>query len=104
MACKEDIVLLEKFASVAKDQLTVATVLIDGERQRRAQRIIEKLNITLPVLLVCKEDVIDTYEVRMIPMALFIDGTGYVLGKVVGQRDWTAPVAWSATKELLGLR
>ena len=102
-ACKEDIVLLEKFAERAKDCVTVVTVLVDGERDKRARQIVSKLKITLPVLLICKEDVIDTYEIRMIPMAVLVDQGGFLMGKAVGQRDWAGSTAWSVTKELLKL-
>jgi len=102
-ACKEDIVLLEKFAERTKDCLTVVTVVVDGEREKRARQIVSKLKLTLPVLLICKEDVIDTYEVRMIPTAVLVDHGGSIIGKTVGQRDWSAPAAWSVAKELLKL-
>ena len=102
-ACKEDIVLLEKFAERAKDCVTVVTVVVDGERDKRARQIVSKLKLTLPVLLIYKENVIDTYEVRMIPMAVLVDQGGSLLGKTVGQRDWSGPVAWSVVKELLKL-
>jgi len=100
-ACKEDIVLLEKFAERSKDCLTVVTVVVDGERDKRARQIVSKLKVTLPVLLILKENVIDTYEVRMIPMAVLVDQGGSIIGKIVGQRDWSGPAAWSVTKELL---
>jgi thiol-disulfide isomerase/thioredoxin len=100
-ACKEDIVLLEKFAERSKDCLTVVTVVVDGERDKRARQIVSKLKVTLPVLLILKENVIDTYEVRMIPMAVLVDQGGSIIGKIVGQRDWSGPVASSVTKELL---
>jgi peroxiredoxin len=102
-ACKEDIVLLEKFAERAKDHVTVVTVVVDGEREKRARQIVSKLKLTLPVLLICKENVIDTYEVRMIPMAVLVDQGGSIIGKTVGQRDWSGSVAWSVVKELLKL-
>ncbi len=102
-ACKEDIVLLEKFAERVKDHVTVVTVVVDGEREKRAKQIVSKLRLTLPVLLICKENVIDTYEVRMIPMAVLVDQGGSIMGKIVGQRDWSGPAAWSVTRELLNL-
>jgi hypothetical protein len=78
-------------------------VVVDGERDKRARQIVSKLKLTLPVLLILKEDVIDTYEVRMIPMAVFVDQGGSIIGKTVGQRDWSGSVAWSVVKELLKL-
>lgn len=102
-ACKEDIVLLQKFAEGKKDQLSFFAILVDGEREKRGRDIISKLKITLPVLLVTKEKILDNYEIRMIPSAYLIDRDGFLAGKIIGQRDWCAPIAWSATKELLSL-
>lgn len=102
-ACKEDIVLVEKFAQRAKDQITILTLVVDGERERKTRQIVSKLKITLPVLLICKENVIDPYEIRMVPCMIFINPEGYLMGKAVGQRDWTKPEAWSVAKELFGL-
>jgi len=103
-ACKEDMVLLEKFATGRKDQLAIFTVVVDGERERRIREIIKKFNVNLPVLLVLKEKIIDAYEVRMVPMAVIVNQEGGMVGKVVGQRDWSKPEAWAVVKELCGLR
>ena len=79
------------------------TVVVDGEREKKIRQIVEKVKITLPVLMVLKEKVIDTYEVRMIPMVVVINQEGFMVGKIVGQRDWSKPEAWSVIKELCGL-
>ncbi len=103
-ACKEDIVLLEKFAQGKQNQVSIVTIVVDGEREKKTRQIVEKYKVKLPVLLVVKEKVIDTYEVRMIPMVVVVDQEGFVLGRIIGQRDWTKPEAWSAIQELCGLR
>ena len=103
ISCKEDLVLLEKFAQGKKDQLVILTICVDGEREKRIRKIVKDLNLTLPVLLVLKEKVIDTYEVRMVPSSAFINREGHLVGKTIGQRDWSKPEAWSVTKELLGV-
>jgi thiol-disulfide isomerase/thioredoxin len=102
-SCKEDIVLLEKFAEGKKDQISIFTVVVDGEREKRIRQIAEKVKITLPVLMVLKEKVIDTYEIRMVPMVVVINQEGFMVGKIIGQRDWSKPEAWSVVKELCGL-
>jgi thiol-disulfide isomerase/thioredoxin len=102
-ACKEDIVLLEKFAREKQDQISVVTVVVDGEREKKIRQIVEKYKMKLPVLMVLKENVIDTYEVRMVPMVVVIDRDGFLLGRIIGQRDWTKPQAWSAIRELCEL-
>jgi cytochrome c biogenesis protein CcmG/thiol:disulfide interchange protein DsbE len=104
-SCKEDIVLMEKFSIGKRDQLTILLLTIDGERQKRVKRIIQEDRITLPVLLILKERIMDDYGVRgWVPITFLIDGEGLVVGKVVGERDWCSSQAWSCLKELFSLR
>jgi len=102
--CKEDIPLIEKFAEGKKDQLTILTVAIDGEKGKRVQRFVKDLKITLPVLLDVKERIARTYGVRMIPTTFFINREGVIVGMIVGQRNWSLPDAWSAVRDLFALR
>jgi peroxiredoxin len=103
-ACKEDMVLLEKFFMGKKDQLTVLLLAIDGERERKIRQIIKEKKISLPVLLVLKEKIMDHYGIRgFVPQTILIDREGLMVGKVVGQRDWTSPEAWSSLREIFSL-
>ncbi len=78
---------------------------IDGERKKAAQTVVSKNKITLPVLLLLKEKVMEQYGVRgWVPQIYLVDQDGMLLGKIIGQRDWSSPEAWSCMKELFGLR
>lgn len=99
--CKEEIPLFEKFSIGKKDPLTILTVAIDGEKEKRIKQFVKELKITLPVLLDVKEKVARTYGVRMVPTTFLIDGEGWMQGVIMGQRDWSNPAAWSVIKELL---
>lgn len=103
-ACKEDIVLLEKFFEGKKDKLGILTIVIDGEREKRVKSVVKKHKITLPVLLDIKEKIARNYGVRMIPTTFLINREGWMEGVIVGQRDWCGPAALSAIKELLDIR
>ena len=104
-ACKEEILLLEKFSQGRKDQLTIVLITIDGQRKKRAQQFISENKITFPVLLLLKEKVMDSYgAIGWYPQIFLIDREGMLIGKIIGQRDWSSPEAWSAIKELLDLR
>jgi peroxiredoxin len=104
MSCKEEVPLLEKFSTGKRDQLIILTMAIDGEKEKRIQRYIEKNKITLSVLLDAKEKIARTYGVVMVPTAFLIDGEGLLIGKIAGQRNWGAPEAWSVFRELFSLR
>ena len=85
--------------------MTIFTIFVDGERRERVKRIVKEHKITLPILLVLKEKILDNYGVwGWFPVTYLIDGESIIVGKIVGQRDWSAPEAWSAIKEIFSLR
>jgi thiol-disulfide isomerase/thioredoxin len=105
VSCQEEMPLVEKFSQDKRDQLAILLIAIDGERKKAVQTIVNKNKITLPVLLLLKEKVMDQYGVRgWIPLTFLIDQKGILIGKIVGQRDWGSAEAWSCLKELFELR
>jgi peroxiredoxin len=103
IACKEDIVLLEKFSEGKRDRLEILTVAIDGEKEARVKSVVKKNKITLPVLLDIKERTARKYGVRMVPSAFIINREGRMEGMIVGQREWSESTAEAALRELLNL-
>ena len=104
-SCKEELPVLEKFSVGKRDQLATLLITIDGERKGAVQKIVSQNKITLPVLLLLKEKVMDQYGVRgWVPLTFLVDQQGMLVGKIVGQRDWSTPEAWSCLKELFELR
>ncbi len=103
-SCHEELPVLEKFSAGKRDQLTILLLAIDGEKEKKVQRAIKENKVTLPVLLDIKEKIARTYGVKFIPVTFLVDREGIMVGMIVGERDWSSPEAWSAIKELLGLR
>ena len=104
-SCKEELPILEKFSAEKRDQLVFLLIVIDGERKKAAQKVVTAKKITLPVLLLLKEKVMDQYGVRgWVPQTFIIDREGRLIGKTIGERNWCSAEAWSCLKELLGLR
>ena len=104
-SCKEEMPILEKFSQGKRDQLTILLIAIDGERKRAVQTIVDKNKVTLPVLLLLKEKVMDQYGVRgWVPQTFLIDREGILVAKTVGERDWSSPEAWACLKEIFKLR
>jgi len=84
--------------------LTILVITIDGERKRAAEKVIDQNKITLPVLLLLKEKTMDQYGVRgWMPQTYLVDQEGMLVGKIIGQRDWSSPGAWSCMKEIFSL-
>ncbi len=104
LACKEDLVLLEKIFERNRGEFEILTIAIDGEKEKKVRKVVKEYRITLPVLLDQKEQVARTYGVRMIPTAFLINRLGWMEGAVIGQRDWCSQEALAAIRELLDLR
>jgi peroxiredoxin len=103
-SCLEELPMMEKFSEGRKDQLVILMAAIDGEKERKIQRVIKEKRITLPVLLDPKAKTARAYGVSFIPISFLINREGLIVGTVVGERDWVSPKAWSAVKELFDLR
>lgn len=103
-SCVEELPMMEKFSEGKRDQLVVLMAAIDGEKERKLQRLIKEKKITLPVLLDPKAKTARAYGVNFVPISFLIDREGLIVGTVVGERDWVSPKAWSAVKELFDLR
>jgi peroxiredoxin len=103
-SCKEEMGPFEKFLKGRTDQFSIFTLAIDGESEKSVQKAIQKHTVGLPVLLDVKEKIARTYGVKMVPTTFLISQDGLMLGTIVGQRDWSSPEAWSAIRELFGIR
>jgi peroxiredoxin len=103
-SCREEIPVIEKHFSGRQDQVAILLLAIDGDKEKRVRRYVQKEKITLPVLLDAREKVARTFGVTFIPVVFLIDREGGVIGKIVGERDWSSPKAWSAIQEIFGLR
>jgi len=103
-SCVEELSPMEKFSEGRKEQLVILMAAIDGEKERKVQRVIKENKITLPVLLDPKAKTARSYGVNFVPISFLINQEGLIVGTVVGERDWVSQKAWSAVKELFDLR
>lgn len=103
-ACKEEIALLQEFIKHQGETVSTWTFVIDGESEKTVQKTISRFGIRLPVLLDVKEKVARSFGVRLVPTTYLLSAEGLILGVIVGQRDWTSPVASVAIRELFRSR
>ena len=103
-SCCEELPVIDKLLAERQDKLATLLLAIDGEKTKRVRDYVEKKKIRLPVLLDEKEKIARSFGVTFIPAVFLIDQEGRVIARIVGERDWSLPVAWSAIKELLSLR
>ena len=103
-SCVEELPMMQKFSEGGKDQLIILLAAIDGEKEKKVQRLIKEKKITLPILLDPKKRTLLSYGIKAVPVSFFINQEGLIVGTLVGEADWASPKAWSAVKELFSLR
>jgi peroxiredoxin len=103
-SCCEEIPYLEKLYQEKKHLLTVVGLAIDGEKEKKIRNLVKENNISFPVLLDPKEKTARAYGIKFIPNFFLIDPSGMIVAKIVGERDWSSPDAWTALKEIFHLR
>jgi alkyl hydroperoxide reductase subunit AhpC len=80
--------------------LSILAVDIQESRTTVAAWAREK-RVTFPIVLDTHGEVIGRYGVIATPTVFLIDRQGRLLGRVVGPRDWSTPVARSLIETLL---
>jgi peroxiredoxin len=61
----------------------------------------KEFKLSFPVLFDPQGRMAEKYEITGHPVTFFIDRKGFLVGKVVGERDWSSPEAKSLLKDLL---
>lgn len=61
----------------------------------------KKYKLGFPVLLDADGKAAEKYDFRGHPVTFLIDRKGFLLGKVIGERDWSSPEAKGLIRTLL---
>ena len=61
----------------------------------------KEFKLSFPVLFDVQGKVSEKYEITGHPVTLLIDRKGFLVGKVVGERDWSSPEAKTLMLTLL---
>ncbi len=64
----------------------------------------KEFNLSFPVLPDPHGKVSDMYEFRGHPVTFLIDRKGFLVGKVIGERNWSSPEAKALITDLLRKR
>lgn len=100
--CKKEMptfeVLYQKFKH---KKFSFFAISVDYENSNSVAEFIKRHGYTFPVLIDPKNNTIDLFEIKGIPATVIIDKKGMIVGKVLGQRDWSRPEVISLINFLL---
>lgn len=83
--------------------LTVLAVSF-GENETLVQDFQNEFKLSFPVLYDPGDETAGRYGVRGHPVTFIIDRSGLLIGKVIGERDWSSKEARALIEDLLAER
>jgi thiol-disulfide isomerase/thioredoxin len=99
--CRAEIPSMEELYLELQNQDFVIVALNSQEADKQVADFVENVGMSFPVLLDTAGRVGAAYSIRAIPTTYIIDPQGYILGRMVGTRDWYTPEIISLVGDLL---
>jgi len=97
--CRHEMPLLHALERKAIDGFRVVCVNVDRGDSNDVKEFMDEVTPHFHTLLDPSGEVRNHYAVRGLPTSYLIDRDGKIIGRIVGERDWSAP----AMKELIQL-
>ncbi len=83
------------------EPFTVLAVAIDVVEKPAIEAFVQEHSPSVPVLLDLWGEVSESYDVRVVPTSILIDGQGRVIGRAEGARTWSSQSMIDALKKLV---
>ncbi len=71
------------------------------ESEDLVKRFQNEFKLSFPVLYDSQGEMAEKYEITGHPVTFLIDRKGFLIGKVIGERDWSSSDARALVRELL---
>jgi thiol-disulfide isomerase/thioredoxin len=99
--CWAEIPSMEKLYLELRNEGFVIVAVNSQEAREQVIGFVENIGMSFPVLLDTDGRIGAAYSIRAIPTTYLIDPRGYILGRMVGTRDWYTPEIISLVQDLL---
>ena len=89
--CEQEMPAMERlYRSLPRDRFEMLAISIDDEPSKVAA-FVDRYSLTFPILLDPGKRVAERYQTMGVPESLLVDGSGRVVERYVGPREWDAP-------------
>ncbi len=100
--CRHEMAQIESLWRKYRSQgFTVLAVNVDRGNRTGVADFIRSLHVSFPVLLDPGGDVRNRYEVRALPTSYIIGRGGKIIGRIIGERDWSSDAAAHLIRPIL---
>ncbi len=88
--CEQEMPAMERlYRSLPRDRFEMLAISIDDEPSKVAE-FVDRYSLTFPILLDPGKQVAERYQTMGVPESLLVDGSGRVVERYVGPREWDA--------------
>lgn len=100
--CRHEMPRIEALWETYRDQgFTVLAVNADRGNRSGVADFVRSLHVSFPVLLDPGGDARNNYEVRALPTSYIIGRGGKIIGRIIGERDWSSDAAAHLIRPIL---
>ncbi len=89
--CEQEMPAMERlYRALPRDRFELVAISIDDEPGKVGE-FVERYSLTFPILLDPDKQVSARYQTMGVPESLLVDGSGRIVERYVGPREWDAP-------------
>jgi thiol-disulfide isomerase/thioredoxin len=100
--CRDEMPALERLREKLKGRSFELVTVNFGEGGAAINRFLEKIKVSVPVLLDPTKDAADAWKVRGLPMTFLVDATGTARYWSFGEQDWSEGEPFKLVESLVG--
>lgn len=104
MPCRLEIESMKKLYTEFKDRGFIILAVNIKESTKDVKAFQKEFKMNFPILLDSDGRVFSRYGVRLVPMTYLIDREGYMIGSVLGTRNWSSEEAFELVNHLLTVK
>ena len=100
--CRHEMPSIEKlYQHFRGHDITILAVSVDMLDTELVRAFVEEHKYTFTVLHDRRGRIMESFSARLIPVTYLINGSGDIIGKAIGVRDWSQPAMIRLFEELL---
>jgi len=89
--CIKEMPSLERAAAILEDDEIAILAVNSGESKQDVEKFLDRVPVTLPILLDSDSKVMDRWKVLALPTSYIVNVDGSVVARVVGGLEWDDP-------------